>query len=204
MAAPVKPSDFQLIIPSPTATICGNFIKSLLRLPVLVYQLVNWLLDSDGNLNVGVVSKEQPTGQYVFAGVELAEEGRLLCDGREVDRTTYATLFAAIGTTFGTPSSGTTFKLPDWRDRFPVGKSTTKANGATGGEAAHVLSVAELASHTHGVTVQGGGGAGADGVGHTNDTVTPYPNVIQTSATGGGAAHNNLPPYLACYIYIVT
>ena len=41
----------------------------------------------------------------------------LECDGRAVSRTTYATLFAAIGTTYGAGDGSTTFNLPDFADR---------------------------------------------------------------------------------------
>jgi microcystin-dependent protein len=45
----------------------------------------------------------------------------LLCQGQEVSRTTYADLFAAIGTTWGTGNGTTTFNVPDLRGRFLVG-----------------------------------------------------------------------------------
>ena len=45
-------------------------------------------------------------------------DGWLVCNGSAVSRTTYADLFAAIGTTFGAGDGSTTFKLPDYRGDF--------------------------------------------------------------------------------------
>lgn len=46
------------------------------------------------------------------------QPGYLLCDGSAVSRTTYASLFAIIGTTYGSGNGSTTFNLPDARGRF--------------------------------------------------------------------------------------
>jgi microcystin-dependent protein len=80
--------------------------------------------------------------------------GFLECDGAAVSRSTYAALFAVIGTTYGAGNGSTTFDLPDLQDNVPVGKSGTKALASTGGSenvAAEnaTLSEAQLASHDH-------------------------------------------------------
>ena len=59
----------------------------------------------------------------MFAGA-TPPSGWLICDGSAVSRTTYATLFAAIGTTWGTGDGSTTFNLPDLRGRAPIGAGT--------------------------------------------------------------------------------
>lgn len=56
-------------------------------------------------------------------------EGFLLCDGQAVSRTTYADLFAVIGTTFGEGDGSTTFNLPDLRSRFVKGKEDSETLG---------------------------------------------------------------------------
>ena len=58
-------------------------------------------------------------------GGEAAPTGWLLAAGSAVSRTTYATLFAAIGTTYGAGDGSTTFNLPDFRGVFPKGTGTT-------------------------------------------------------------------------------
>ncbi len=50
-----------------------------------------------------------------------APVGWLVCNGSAVSRTTYAALFAVIGTTFGIGDGSTTFNLPDMRGYFPRG-----------------------------------------------------------------------------------
>jgi microcystin-dependent protein len=47
-----------------------------------------------------------------------------LCDGSAISRTTYAALYAIIGTTYGTGDGSTTFNLPDLRNRIPLGSGT--------------------------------------------------------------------------------
>jgi microcystin-dependent protein len=71
----------------------------------------------------------------------------LICNGASLDTTAYAGLFAVFGYAFG--GSGANFNLPDLRSRFPMGAGTL---AATGGEAAHTLTAAELASHAHPIT----------------------------------------------------
>lgn len=85
-----------------------------------------------------------PTGAVVpFAG-RSAPAGFLLCTGREVSRTTYAALFAVVGTAFGSARSGY-FRLPDLRGRVAAGAGRQidggfgAALGATGGAARRVL-----------------------------------------------------------------
>ena len=52
--------------------------------------------------------------------------GFLYCDGSPVSRTTYADLFAVIGTTFGNPDASN-FNLPDFQDRSAIGASNNRA-----------------------------------------------------------------------------
>jgi microcystin-dependent protein len=104
----------------------------------------------------GIYVPQFPAGTLLdFAGA-TAPGGWLLCDGSALSRTTYSVLYGVIGTTYGAGDGSTTFNLPDTRGRISVGAGqgtglTNRVLAATGGEEAHTLSVAELASHTHGV-----------------------------------------------------
>jgi len=60
-----------------------------------------------------------PAGTVIFHAASSAPTGFLKADGSVISRTTYAALFAAIGTTFGAGDGSTTFKLPDMRGYFP-------------------------------------------------------------------------------------
>lgn len=102
------------------------------------------------------------TGMLIEWAVATPPGGFLLCDGTTVSRATYADLFALWGTTFGAGDGSTTFGLPDYRGRVSVhpdggaGRlSAAGAVGATGGQATHTLSAAQLAAHTHPLTDPG-------------------------------------------------
>ena len=86
-----------------------------------------------------------------FAG-STAPTGWLLCDGTAVSRTTYANLFTAIGTNYGTGDGSTTFNLPNLQGRVPVGKSTSgtfASLNSPGGVESVTLTESQIPSHTH-------------------------------------------------------
>lgn len=87
------------------------------------------------------------------------------------------------------------------KDCFLLASGDTYAAGATGGEAAHTLTVDELPSHRHYIDKQiltyAGGGKTANYDGQT----WTWTSGVYTNYTGGGAAHNNMPPYLAVYAW---
>jgi microcystin-dependent protein len=99
---------------------------------------------------------------------------------------------------------------PDLRDKFIVGAGSTYAVGATGGEATHTLTEAEMPVHTHIQTqhrhtlqLQGDGDAGSGSyTAESSDSSassvynTGYTTPVNQNA-GSGTAHNNLPPYYA-------
>lgn len=125
--------------------------------------------------------------------------GWLPCDGSAVSRTTYASLFAAIGTTYGAGDGSTTFNVPDMRSRSPVGAGTgtglsNRPLGSTGGEESVTLTASEMPSHNHGIFTLGGLAAAP------GELPVKVPNVVTTDATanaGGGGAHDNMHPFLA-------
>lgn len=62
-----------------------------------------------------------PTGAILPYGASTAPSNFLLCDGTEVSRSTYSTLFGVISTTYGAGNGTTTFNLPDLRSSLPLG-----------------------------------------------------------------------------------
>jgi len=98
-----------------------------------------------------VEKRTEPPGLIKMYGGSSAPRGHLMCDGTAVSRTTYADLFAIIGTNFGAGDGSTTFNLPDYRQRFPLGKAasgTGNTLGGTGGAIDHTHSVPK---HYHGM-----------------------------------------------------
>ena len=84
------------------------------------------------------------------------------------------------------------------RDKFLLSESDTISAGSTGGEATHTLTVDELPSHTHNTPVAAGSYTTMDGSGNT---WVPIYNNSNVGYTGGSLAHNNMPPYLAVYMW---
>lgn len=65
-----------------------------------------------------------PTGFVIACAMSEIPTGYLLCNGGAVSRTTYATLYAKIGTTYGVGDGSTTFNLPNLTNRFIQGNAT--------------------------------------------------------------------------------
>lgn len=167
-----------------------------------------WAFDAQGNISNEFVQQfvQQfvPVGAVIFFPYNASAEGWLVANGQEVSKATYPKLFALCGTNFGTASNPTdNFKLPDLRDRFPIGQSGTYPFYVLGGEAAHTLTVPEMPAHTHTVIpfdmpIQGFlPGSGTRDLGPGNDT-----GDVTLSTTGGGGAHNNIPPYVPGFFLI--
>jgi microcystin-dependent protein len=142
-----------------------------------------------------------------FAG-SVAPAGWILAQGQSLLRTgTYAALFAQIGTTFGSVD-GTHFNAPDARGRVLVGAGTgtglsVRALGAQGGEENHIISIAEMPSHSHSHTFDNGEPSKVStNTGNIVSGSVPFQQgalnatVLSIGNTGGGGAHNNMPPFL--------
>jgi len=152
----------------------------------------------------GVGSRGGPTGSVAIWAGDAPPSGALLCQGQVVARSSYPLLFATIGTKYGAGDGSTTFALPDLRFRVPVGQHTGMPAfdtvGETGGSVDVTLTTAQIPSHSHqqqfasNAVAPGGGGAvgGMTSVGG----VSLVPAEQFTLDTGGGAAHNNMPPYV--------
>lgn len=138
-----------------------------------------------------------PAGSVIpFLG-QNAPAGFLLCNGDAVSRTTYARLFAILGTTFGDGDQSTTFNLPDMRERMVVGSSTGIAFGSKGGEKEHVLIQAEIPDIKPSLPTVAGSGS-TIGLNDTNCRSTGAPfSGVDGNLLGSGQAHNNMPPYIA-------
>lgn len=94
-----------------------------------------------------------PAGAVMMWTTLTPPSGWLIANGTAISRTTNATLFSAIGTTYGAGDGSTTFNIPNLTARVAVGydSSTVDYNmvGKTGGEAKHVLIGTEMPSHNH-------------------------------------------------------
>lgn len=207
--SPVTPDQFQAVVPSPSADICSKIKLVFLQLPSLLAQLVDWMLDDNGNPSEEFKIAVSPIapGDFKFSAVESPGMGWLYCNGQAVSRTTYAALFAAIGTTFGVGDGSTTFNVPDCRNRFLLGVSASKALGVTGGLEDVTLLEAQMPNHFHSFT----GSPEQAGANRTpNATIIDddYDNTSvitkNTASAGSGQSHTNMPPYVTVFIHIKT
>ena len=191
-------------------------------------------LDADPTLALQAATKQyvdaaasssSPSGALIMWPTGTAPSGWLLCNGAAVSRTTYAALFAVIGTTFGAGDTTTTFNLPDYRDRMPIGANTIAASiGATGGSKdAIVVSHTHTATvtdpgHSHSMTLNvwrgsnagntnpaWGGGDRQDATNKTQATTTVGTGISVSNSTEGSSGTNaNMPPYLGINFIIKT
>lgn len=122
-----------------------------------------------------------PVGAVIdFAGSVLPAY-YLVCNGAAVSRTTYARLFAAIGTTWGVGDGSTTFNLPNLADKVTAGTGgSLGALGASVGSSTATLVAANLPQHTHKTTVPVQAAVG--GFGYASGTAT----TSQTFTSDGG------------------
>jgi microcystin-dependent protein len=164
-----------------------------------------------------------PAGIVAATAAAAAPTGWFICDGAAVSRTTYANLYAAVGTTYGVGDGVNTFNLPNLKGRTVTGIDAAQTEfdvrGETGGHK-------EVQQHNHGVTDPGhnhatvesngvtylpvgyiGGGngpqSGAYPGGYNNGflgiSVNSTGITIQNYGTGTG---KNLAPYMALH-YII-
>jgi microcystin-dependent protein len=119
-------------------------------------------------------------GFVEFFATNTAPTGWLKANGAAISRSTYAALFAAIGTTYGAGDGSTTFNVPDLRGEFV--RSLDDGRGVDSGRGIGTAQSHQMQTHTHNVN-SGGGGSGVNystfnGAFNSSFTGT-------TSATGG-------------------
>ena len=133
--------------------------------------------DGSGNLSFQIVAGV-PSGSVFCMAVATVPSGYLECNGAAVSRTTYAALFAIIGTNYGTGNGSSTFNLPDLRGEFVRGFDNGR--GADSGRSIASSQGASNASHNHSISASGT---------TSTKSLTGSVNVISESFAGfGGSA----------------
>jgi microcystin-dependent protein len=177
-----------------------------------------WMMQQGGVFVVAGRLSGEPAGVPIgtilaFAG-STPPPGWMAADGTAINRTTYAALYALTGVGYGAGDGSTTFNLPDLGAKFPIGaKGAAPTLASTGGAATVTLTTAQIPAHDHGasgshnhtalgsasVTVASGAGATPS---NSTTANTGGTGSHQHTSVGSGAAHENLPPYLAI-LYII-
>lgn len=150
-------------------TLSGNASNNMHAVPL---QQVNSLISAAA----------VPSGIMAFHGANSAPAGWLKCNGAAVSRSTYASLYAAIGTTWGNGNGSTTFNLPDFRGLFPRAWADDGGTYDVGRAFASIQSH-QLLSHNHG-GVSGGQSQNHEHTGWT-DTQGQHQHSINNSPDNG-------------------
>ena len=166
---------------------------------------------SSGVPSFSTVSAVNPAGAIIMYGAATAPTGYLKCDGSNVSRSTYADLFTAIGTTYGSGDGSLTFGIPNLESRFPIGYDggSSYALAGTGGaitdtptlsgtNAGTAITEAQMPSHTHDTwgsgwptgTWTGGTGTSQSSVTQTGGSLVST-STLRTLATGSGNTHTH-------------
>ena len=141
--------------------------------------------DGSGNLSFTALPQAVPTGSVHLMATTTAPSGYLKCNGAAVSRTTYADLFAIVGTTWGEGDGSSTFQLPDLRGEFVRGWDDSR--GVDSGRSFASSQSDQNKQHNHGVT-DPGHNHGINDPGHIHQV--QYSNsdsgdgVIEESGTG--------------------
>ncbi|MGD8190187.1 phage tail protein [Brevibacillus ginsengisoli] len=139
----------------------------------------------------------------LFSG-KFPPKGWALCDGQVMAIIQNQELFSLLGTTYG-GNGMTTFALPDLRGRTPVHVGAGVIWGQVGGEESHTLTLQEIPSHTHQVSVSSSTATDVSPANHVwaakensygalNLSTTMYASAL--TQAGGSQRHNNMQPYL--------
>ena len=149
------------------------------------------------------VSAETPSGTVAYFAGSAAPPGWLKANGAALSRTSYAGLFAAIGTTYGAGDGRTTFNLPDLRGEFIRGWDDGRGIDASRGFAS--LQSDELKKHTHTMTYiagaeSSGGSSNPDGLLSINHDVVlgTHTNTGIINQAGGAETRPRNVALLAC------
>jgi microcystin-dependent protein len=130
---------------------------------------------------LNLIASEQfllPIGTILpIAQATVPSGGYLLCNGMQQSRTTFANLFAVIGVTYGSGNGTSTFNVPDFQGRCPIGSGQGTGLGmyylgTQGGEENHTLTIAEMPSHTH-TLVDTGHSHGTTEIAHGHTASSP-------------------------------
>ena len=155
-----------------------------------------------------ILDRTKETPQPIF--YNKAEVDKLLADCKKAAKR--AALLAAnpVGKLWASddPTSPASIVGGTWeqiKDRFILAAGDTYAAGSTGGEAAHTLTVNEMPKHGHGIS-QGTALLTTTSSMAINQTAVAngppnISNAVWFAESGSSAAHNNMPPYNAAYVW---
>lgn len=154
---------------------------------------------SAGALSVKAATTSSLGGVSVGSGLSVTTAGAL-----SVAVTTILQAVYPVGSVYANYSNSTNpatlLGFGTWAaigGRFLLGADSAYTAGSTGGEAEHTLTVDEIPSHRHGYTAPSRN-SGTEWIGEYG---TGASQQLNSDYAGGGGAHNNMPPYVAVYLW---
>lgn len=149
----------------------------------------------------GLIGAILPHAMASLTGLNM-----LPCEGSTYNRTDWPLLYAALDAEFIIDAD--TFRVPDLRDKFPLGAGDNFPLGTEGGEEEVTLTVTTMPSHVHNnlphdhnylsaVPATINGGLEAPAFAAISSLDSTFPTQIEITETGGDEPHNNMPPFLA-------
>jgi microcystin-dependent protein len=143
----------------------------------------------------------------VLATGITAEEVRALIGAAAAATTATLSSVYPVGSIYTSvvATNPTTFFGGQWnpfgQGKVMIGVDSTDTDfdtvGNTGGAKTHTLITDEIPSHTHSMSIENASGTGSTG---SSNGASSF-STVNTSATGGGQAHNNLQPYVVVYMW---
>jgi microcystin-dependent protein len=124
-------------------------------------------------------------GEVKIISWNFAPKNWVFCNGQLLPINQNQALFSLLGTTYG-GNGTTTFGLPDLRGRVPVSSSGGISLGQVAGQAAHTLSMGEMAAHNHTLNVDATTAA-------TSNTATPTATSVLGQTIGAPASGSAFP-----------
>lgn len=172
-----------------------------------IWEFIDEIIDYLKNLKI-----EETTGDTGIGIPKGGEQGQVLAKTNDADyNTEWVNIFNKIYPVGAIYMSATDVKPSvlfggTWeriKDTFLLAAGDVYANGTTGGEATHTLTENEMPSHKHKnfVGQTDGTGTYSNNLPQSAWTNKNYWNYYETDAVGGGQPHNNMPPYLAVYVW---
>lgn len=205
--SPITKDDFEALSSSSDA--CEAF-KALLRIPGSLNLFLAWLLDGDGAISEEAAATASdyltPIGAILlWSGSNVPTDNWRVCNGQALSRTTYDTLFSRCGTTWGSGDGSTTFNIPNFQDRIPVGAGSYAGLGQTAGSRYVTLTEGNMPAHTHDVafskvTAPDTGGVARFPNGDSGETPTTY--TATSTSKGSGQPFDALNPVTGVYFII--
>ncbi len=149
-------------------------------------QVLSWNGTDYAWVSNSIANSSVSAGTVIYHAANTPPTNFIKANGAAISRTTYADLFAAIGTTFGSGDGSSTFNVPDLRGEFPRGWDDSR--GVDSGRSFGSAQSDQMESHSHSFT---GGGNNQGGFSYGKVTATGGGTAFTITTSSQGATSNS-------------